>query len=103
MLAIHRKCEDVRDHTDMRLALEYIVAESRKSDTYSMVDRKIAKGLLRVLKYDSLFEGFRIHTKGFGLVCTNKLGIKNNSLIIPYLGEVYQPWRWYEKQDFIKK
>lgn len=33
--------------------------------------------------------GFRIHTKGFGLVCTNTSGIKNNSLIIPYLGEIY--------------
>jgi hypothetical protein len=39
------------------------------------------------MKYDC--EGFRIHTKGFGLVCINKDGIKNNSLIIPYLGEIY--------------
>jgi len=41
------------------------------------------------MRYDASFEGFRVHTKGFGLICINKEGIKNNSLIIPYLGEAY--------------
>ena len=43
----------------------------------------------KVLRYDQPRDGFRVHTKGLGLVCINKIGIKTNSLIIPYLGEIY--------------
>lgn len=31
-----------------------------------------------------------------------KEGIKQNELIAPYLGEIYSPYLWYEKQDLIK-
>ncbi|CAD8155749.1 unnamed protein product [Paramecium pentaurelia] len=101
LLAINRP-SDKENAYDMRLACDYIIKESKlMSSHYNQEDRKMAKQIKKVIKYNP--EGFRIHTKGFGLVCVNKQGIKNNSLIIPYLGEIYQPWRWYEKQDFIKK
>ena len=31
------------------------------------------------------------------------MGIKKNELIHKYIGEIYTPSRWYEKQDIIKK
>ncbi|CAD8179326.1 unnamed protein product [Paramecium octaurelia] len=101
ILAINRPNDKERGY-DMGLACDYIIRESRMlSSYYNKDDRKMAKSIKRVIKLDG--GGFRIHTKGCGLVCVNKFGIKTNSLIIPYLGEIYQPWRWYEKQDFIKK
>lgn len=30
-------------------------------------------------------------------------GIPANDLISEYFGEIYAPWRWFEKQDLIKK
>mmetsp|Transcript_13251 Transcript_13251/g.11336 ORF Transcript_13251/g.11336 Transcript_13251/m.11336 type:complete len:238 (-) Transcript_13251:1458-2171(-) len=33
----------------------------------------------------------------------DKQGIPANDLIAEYFGEIYTPWRWYEKQDLIKK
>ena len=30
-------------------------------------------------------------------------GIKTNSLVVEYFGEIYRPWHWYEKQDVIKQ
>lgn len=30
-------------------------------------------------------------------------GFKKNEFIIEYFGEVYPPWRWFEKQDLIRK
>jgi len=43
------------------------------------------------------------YSKGIGIFCMKKEGIKKNELIAPYLGEIYPPWYWYEKQDLIKK
>ena len=44
----------------------------------------------------------RIHSKGLGVVCGSQQGIKKNSLVVNYLGEVYPPWFWCIKQDVIK-
>ena len=46
---------------------------------------------------------FRIHPKGTGVVCVNKNGIKARTFVHYYAGEIYSPWRWYERQDAIKK
>lgn len=43
------------------------------------------------------------YSKGVGIFCKKKEGIKKNELISIYLGEIYPPWYWYEKQDLIKK
>lgn len=30
-------------------------------------------------------------------------GIPANEFIIEYFGEIYSPWRWFEKQDAVKQ
>lgn len=67
----------------------------------------MAKILLSNINFNNSLEidksAFRIHSKGMGVICINKQGITENDFIIQYLGEVYQPWRWYERQDFTKE
>lgn len=46
---------------------------------------------------------FRVHTKGIGIFCKKKSGIKKDSLVVEYFGEIYRPWHWFEKQDVIKQ
>lgn len=46
---------------------------------------------------------FAVHRKGFGVVCRNRKAVKAGSMVIDFLGEVYPPWRWHEKQDGIKE
>ena len=46
---------------------------------------------------------FRIHPKGHGSVVIGDGGLKANSLITYYRGEVYPAWRWCEKLDAIER
>lgn len=46
---------------------------------------------------------FRIHPKGHGSVVIGEQGLKANSLVTYYRGEVYPAWRWCEKLDAIEK
>ena len=52
---------------------------------------------------DNIERHFRVHSKGLGIFCKRKEGIKASNLIIEYFGEIYQPWNWYEKQDVLKQ
>lgn len=44
---------------------------------------------------------FRIHPKGTGVVVANPAGVKANELVSEYIGELYAPWRWLERQDAV--
>jgi len=46
---------------------------------------------------------FRVHPKGVGVVCSRLEGIPPRTFVADYLGELYPPWRWFEKQDMIRK
>ena len=46
---------------------------------------------------------FRLHPKGVGVVCIRPEGLEPGTYVNDYLGEIYSPWRWYERQDAIKK
>ena len=46
---------------------------------------------------------FRVHPKGHGSVVLKKSGLKSNTLVTHYRGEIYPPWRWGEKLDAIEK
>ena len=44
-----------------------------------------------------------MHPKGVGVVCIRKEGLEPGTFVNHYLGEMYSPWRWYERCDSIKK
>ena len=46
--------------------------------------------------------GFRFYSKGYGVICIKESGILKNEVITDYLGEIYTPTQWFEKQDAIK-
>eukprot|EP00803_Ostreobium_quekettii_P008883 evm.model.scf_335EXC.9 EVM.evm.TU.scf_335EXC.9 scf_335EXC:53090-63556(+) len=46
---------------------------------------------------------FRAHPKGQGVLCMRPGGLPPGTFVAEYLGEVYSPWRWFERQDVIKK
>lgn len=46
-------------------------------------------------------ENYRIHPKGTGVVVINPKGLPANELVDNYLGEIYPPWRWLERQDAV--
>lgn len=63
---------------------------------------KAAARLIR-LTVDSMDDDFfRIHPKGHGSVVIDEHGLKANSLVTYYRGEVYPAWRWCEKLDAIE-
>ena len=63
---------------------------------------KPAARLIR-LTVDSMDDDyFRIHPKGHGSVVIAEEGLKANSLVTYYRGEVYPAWRWCEKLDAIE-
>ena len=45
---------------------------------------------------------FRVHPKGQGIVCALQQGIPPHTFVSEYIGELYPPWRWYEKTDAVK-
>lgn len=45
---------------------------------------------------------FEIRPKGVGVQCLTKSGIPAGAFISRYLGELYTPWRWFERQDGVK-
>lgn len=49
-----------------------------------------------------LYEEWPVYPKGMGVVCVAPDGIRANELIAEYFGEVYPPWRWFEKEDAAK-
>ncbi|KAL7541614.1 hypothetical protein ACHAXR_011069, partial [Thalassiosira sp. AJA248-18] len=62
-----------------------------------------AAARLVLLASDSMDDDFfRIHPKGHGSVVIGGGGLKANSLVTYYRGEVYPAWRWCEKLDAIE-
>ena len=72
---------------------------------YSYLDIELAEHLLQL--YSSIeicnTEINDAFSKGIGIFCIQEKGIKQNELIAPYLGEIYAPYMWFEKQDIIKR
>ena len=72
--------------------------------SYSNFDYNLAKYLINLFQQSKICEQSfnNAYCKGVGIFCKKKEGIKKNELISPYLGEIYSPYLWYEKQDLIK-
>lgn len=64
-----------------------------------------ARQLRKALKYDKDETAFKIHTKGKGVICVKltykslryRNIIRRGEFITKYLGELYTPYRWFEK------
>ena len=83
---------------ELRESLEYILDEHR------VYAETLLNGIgaLEQSYGETVWDYFRIHPKGKGVICKKKGGIQKNSLITEYFGELFSPPRWYEKQDYIK-
>lgn len=81
------------DGWDMEKVLKTLI--NHRHHFPNKMERKFAKILLSCLDYSENKEAFRIHSKGIGVVGIQ--GIKENDFITEYLGELYPPWRWFEK------
>ena len=63
------------------------------------MEKKLARIILQAIKN---LKGendphFRIHSKGLGIFCNRREGIRKNTLLVEYFGEIYSQWLWYEK------
>jgi hypothetical protein len=92
---------------DIRNALKLILEQ--EGEMFTLRDMRYAHCLLNAINglsalfgTEAILDKFRIHPKGTGVICTRKQGISQNQFIIEYLGELYTPSKWYEKQDIIK-
>lgn len=84
---------------NIKLALDYIM-----HNNFTPLNKQMAKHLLKVVELNRKgIEAFKVYSKGVGVVCCSSSGFRRNELINEYYGEIYPPWRWYEKQDIIKK
>ena len=91
-----------RDASDIKKSLSYI--KDNIKNTFNILDINIAEFLKRVIdRIPDSIEPFKVHSKGLGIICTRKTGFYPNEFIQEYFGEIYPPWRWYEKQDIIKQ
>ena len=111
-----------REEAEMAaLAQERADAEAKKAEAAAALEREMAeaaeKGIIlqvygagrkpRKPNQSSLKSHkrrhFRMHPKGIGIVCVRPEGLPSGTYIQDYLGELYSPWRWFERQDAIKK
>ena len=88
----------------MKLALQFILTCKKDDFKFTRVDRELAQIILTAINQvkSGIDPHFRVHSKGLGIFCKRPDGIKLNSLIVEYFGEIYQPWLWYERQDILK-
>lgn len=63
------------------------------------MERELAANILEALANikGQIDPHFRLHSKGLGIFCDRKEGIKRGSLVVEYFGEIYPQWLWYEK------
>ncbi|KAG0624404.1 hypothetical protein M758_3G245200 [Ceratodon purpureus] len=57
--------------------------------------------LLKNMK-NHLNDKYVAYRKGLGVVCNKREGFDDGDFVVEFFGEVYPPWRWYEKQDGIR-
>ncbi|EGR33923.1 SET domain protein, partial [Ichthyophthirius multifiliis] len=109
---IQKVCQFIIDNSQKKCQ----IGQDYRNYLFSNQDKKFSKCILNCILFmqqevisknldkNNIFqEAFRIHTKGIGLTCINSQGIQKNEFITEYVGEIYEPWRWFEKQDLLKK
>ena len=96
---VYEKEDDIREE-DLTLWTEK--ADPAK---FSFMEKELATMLLQAIQNfkNENDPYFRIHSKGLGIFCRRPEGIRKNSLLVEYYGEVYPQWLWFEKQDVLKQ
>ena len=85
---------------DLKAALKDIHAAGREAgDRWST--RVAAAVAARVSGLGRAY--YRIHPKGCGIICIAPGGLPAQTFVEEYFGEVHPPWRWFEKQDALKR
>ena len=85
---------------DLKAALKDIHTKARAAgDRWS--SRVAAAVAARVSRVGRAY--FRAHPKGCGIICIAPGGLPACTFVEEYFGEVHPPWRWFEKQDALKR
>ena len=85
----------VKSKTEIEKANKELLRLKTEKDIYTV--------LLKNSKITQIRDMVRIHSKGLGVLCNKKEGIKKNDLVVKYIGEVYPVWYWELKQKAIKR
>lgn len=93
---------------DIKRSLVFILCDTNsifKDDEKNLALRlnNIISALINIYGEEKINSELKIHPKGTGAICQQKGGIQMSSLITEYLGEIYSPAIWYERQDIIKQ
>ena len=73
-----------------------------KTDVPNGPASKLSPSSTRSMIKNSGYLQIKIHPKGHGVVCNRQDGLPAGEFVNYYLGELYPPWRWFEKQDAVK-
>jgi hypothetical protein len=87
----------VRQNAHMKHALQFLMKESEASGHQVHVD--FCKRLVLVIQQGARFP---IYSKGYGAILVSDGVVRKNQFLGEYLGEIYPPWRWIEKQKIMK-
>lgn len=74
----------------MREALKFIINEYN-NPRFGVFEKEMARIVLSGIQLckDNIERHFRVHSKGIGIFCKRKEGIKASNLIVEYFGEIY--------------
>ncbi|KAL2644717.1 hypothetical protein R1flu_012304 [Riccia fluitans] len=80
--------------------VQRIASEAQISKDWALYD--FAEQLLSNMQARRNRFKFVAYRKGLGVVCNKEKGFEKDEFVVEFFGEVYPPWRWYEKQDGIR-
>ncbi|KAL3697909.1 hypothetical protein R1sor_011985 [Riccia sorocarpa] len=80
--------------------VQRIASEAQISKDWALYD--FAEQLLSNMQARRNRFKFVAYRKGLGVVCNKSQGLEKDEFVVEFFGEVYPPWRWYEKQDGIR-
>lgn len=85
-------------------SLDLILEEEDEDDKFSLNDQYYAallKNNLEIVK-NTMNQTFYLRSKGMGIICKSKEGIKANTYITDYIGDVYTTELWFEREEILK-
>ncbi|CAK9199570.1 unnamed protein product [Sphagnum troendelagicum] len=86
----------------MEYPLEKVVAQILKDSHGNQALQSFCSGLLKNMQSRRPSDKYVAYRKGLGVVCNKQEGFHEGDFVVEFFGEVYPPWRWYEKQDGIR-